>query len=89
MNESTKRVSKLVWHSDSGHAWLQVPKVYVPKGLKFSKYSYQDRTSLYLEEDMDASIFLDAMKDCIDEFTFKENHGNGDSPIRNLPHWQG
>lgn len=49
------------WIVDPGHGWLRVP-VMSAEGLTFSEYSYIDRVGgwLYLEEDCDASIWLNA-----------------------------
>ena len=47
------------WIIDIGHAWLQVSKrEYELNGFQASAYSYQDDTYVYLEEDMDASNYL-------------------------------
>lgn len=59
-------MSRLVWVSDAGHAWLSVAIEDVKElGLSpasFSVYSYVSRVSkrLYLEEDCDAGVFLNA-----------------------------
>lgn len=59
-------MSRLVWVSDPGHAWLSVSIADVEKvGLSpksFSNYSYvsRDTNRLYLEEDCDAVVFIKA-----------------------------
>jgi hypothetical protein len=53
------------WFADPGHAWLQVNKHKAfDLGLwnKISSYSYQDAHNIYLEEDIDASLFIQAYK---------------------------
>jgi hypothetical protein len=53
--------SKLVWISDPGHAWLRVPiGDYFASGIQASRYSYVDTAYVYLEEDCDAELYLDA-----------------------------
>jgi hypothetical protein len=50
--------------TDPGHGWLRVPhKVIRDMGLtakSFSRYSYVDNDYMYLEEDCDAGVFLQA-----------------------------
>ena len=49
--------------ADSGHAWLEVPRVeVVASGAEISRYSYYDPVTdmAYLEEDCDATVFLEA-----------------------------
>jgi hypothetical protein len=49
--------------SDPGHGWLEVPGHEIAKlGIadKISEYSYVHGKMVYLEEDCDAKIFIDA-----------------------------
>ena len=47
------------WIVDIGHAWLQVSKrEYELNGFQASTHSYQDKTYVYLEEDVDATRYL-------------------------------
>lgn len=51
------------WHSDPGHAWLEVKKELLIKlGIKdkISYFSYEKGSRVFLEEDCDASTFLEA-----------------------------
>lgn len=52
------------WHSDAGHEWLQVLKADCVKlGLTeadFSRYSYKDDSTFFLEGDADAGFFIEA-----------------------------
>jgi len=61
MTTSTKDQT-MVWHSDPSHAWLEVS---IPQlceaGLILSDlsiYSYRQGSTLYLEEDYDAPLYL-------------------------------
>jgi hypothetical protein len=77
---------------DPGHGWLAVPlKDCHALGLfcdSFSPYSYVSKagTTLYLEEDLDASVFVKAY---VDRFGNKpvlvEKHTNARSYVRSLP----
>lgn len=53
-----------VFHSDPGHGWLQVDWTQLKDvGLNptdFSRYSYRQRNTFYLEEDCDAPKFIKA-----------------------------
>lgn len=73
-----------VWHVDPGHSWLQVPKTSLG-GFKPSGYSYQDRTSVYLEEDCDAPGWMQMVG--LDQTTtkIKEVYYPDTCPIRNKP----
>jgi hypothetical protein len=80
------------WYSDPSHGWLKVPfKDLYDSGVsqKISSFSYLGTGSrfgyAFLEEDCDASLFLDA----IDlEPTFKERHSNiRESFTRKLPRY--
>jgi hypothetical protein len=56
-----ENIPGVMWIVDNGHGWLRVPMV-TAEGLRFSEYSYIDRAAgwLYLEEDCDARVWLDA-----------------------------
>ena len=76
--------------SDPGHGWLRVDVASAQAvGLEpssFSKFSYQQGHWLYLEEDMDASIFVKAYMDKHNRPpVIKEHHSNRPSVIRNYP----
>lgn len=52
------------FHSDAGHGWLEVRKRELEDlGLadKVSSYSYVRGDKVYLEEDCDASLFINAL----------------------------
>lgn len=54
---------KFKFHSDSGHGWLAVKRDLIYK-LKIdqtiSRFSYQKGSTVYLEEDMDMTTFINA-----------------------------
>ena len=77
----------LKFYSDPGHGWLAVKKEDVELlNLEISPFSYQKGKTVYLEEDCDASKFLDAYFKYteIDPQSYKcdERSCNGSSPIR-------
>ena len=50
------------FHEDAGHGWLAVPVEEVKaSGIEVSGYSYRKGNMAYLEEDLDAGLFMDAM----------------------------
>lgn len=52
-----------VFHTDPGHGWLAVKRselVFLGVLEKISPYSYMKGKTVYLEEDMDAAIFMQA-----------------------------
>jgi hypothetical protein len=53
-------MTTLVFHTDPGHGWLQVPrKMLTELGIsgEISPYSYEWGDYVFLEEDMDAGTF--------------------------------
>jgi len=88
------KTQKLTFHCDAGHGWLEVPREDVDAlGLadQISAYSYamasthQRAGMVYLEEDCDASLFLDAAKAAGWTIQIVEKYTAGDSPIRKYP----
>ena len=56
---------KYQYHTDAGHGWLHVKRSdLIALGIadKISGYSYQYLDDVYLEEDCDASLYLQALK---------------------------
>jgi hypothetical protein len=82
------KVKQFSFHHDGGHGWLQVPEQSL-KDLGIEHYvsghSYLKDKQVYLEEDMDASLFIAAWKaekgKEPDWFDFFED---GESKIRNF-----
>jgi hypothetical protein len=73
------------FYSDPGHGWLEVSReelamLHIDDAI--SQYSYQSGDKIYLEEDCDASLFVDALENIGIKFTFNSITSNNDSPIR-------
>jgi len=89
--DHSKIANKLVFnfHSDPSHGWLAVKKTLVRElGIvdQISAYSYMQGQSVYLEEDCDAGIFINAFEA---KFGFKPaikelSSRNAGSPIRSM-----
>ena len=97
----TKTIT-LKWYSDPGHAWLKVTRrsaEYLGILPNISAYSYQSKKGniLYLEEDRDAPLFLEALvtkniwalsfdqrNSLVTKWDEMENVRSGLSPIRKL-----
>jgi hypothetical protein len=74
-----------IFHSDPGHGWLEVTRAECKRlGIlnKISIYSYQRGNKVYLEEDCDATLFIEAKKEHKEEFKFDEQNVEV-TPIRN------
>ena len=53
------------------HGWLRVPRTEIETlGIEVTRYSYEDGTYLYLEEDCDLSTFINAKADRNDPVNF-------------------
>ena len=68
------KMRQFAFHHDSGHGWLQVPERLLKElGIEhfISRFSYKKDDQVWLEEDMDASLFIEA---------FKSEKGT-------MPHW--
>ena len=76
------------FHQDGGHAWLKVSKKLFNKTNAsiehISRFSYQDNNNYYLEQDCDATMYLNNLKEQGIKYSFI-NIDDGDySPIRKL-----
>jgi hypothetical protein len=74
-------------HTDSGHGWLEVGRdeltmLHIEDMV--SRYSYQAGNKVYLEEDCDASVFVNALENMGTKVEYNSIHTDGDSPIRML-----
>lgn len=63
-----KAMFKFLFLSDGGHGWLRVPLAVIREETpelieKITKYSYMNSRYAYLEEDQDAPLFLNALKE--------------------------
>lgn len=53
----------LKWIMDDGHGWLRVDKSnYMQSNFNASRHSYYDDQFVYLEEDCDASLYINEHK---------------------------
>ena len=65
----------LTFYADPGHAWVKVPHHMIRDlgiGSKISRFSYMDRDHAYLEEDCDAALLIEKLRDQGVEVTFSE-----------------
>lgn len=87
-------MTTFTFHTDPAHGWIEVPldtlinKLTTKQGLAISTFSYFSNQNklVYLEEDCDASIFLDVVGADYTDLHYK--HTDNDSFIRNLPSFQ-
>ena len=83
---------RLTYFQDPGHGWIATTRAMVQKlGIadKVSSYSYTDGDSVYLEEDCDAGLFVNALRATGEPVEIVESFSNSDSFIRRLPHYNG
>jgi len=77
---------KFNFYSDPGHGWLKVSKKLIQQlGIEdqITTYSYMRNDFVYLEEDCDASTFINAYEAKYGvKIEFKYNNSNRDSKIR-------
>jgi hypothetical protein len=83
-------MNKYTWHIDPGHAWLEAPVDEVRRferteQVQLSDYSYRRLDSVYLEEDCDATAFLNWIGR--DNFTLQDCPEDG-GWIRNLNRYE-
>ncbi len=80
------------FHSDAGHGWLAVKLALVRElGLasEISPYSYMQGQTAYLEEDCDATKFINAFKTRFGiEPQIKDLDPKDRSPIRSMKRFQ-
>ena len=92
----------VLWHSDCGHAWLEVDKDILKKlGIsnKISRFSYENNGKAFLEEDCDAHIFFEYYFGQSEWFkneqylkiaqNIDEKNYSGEAPIRNYNEYKG
>jgi hypothetical protein len=79
------------FYSDPGHGWLEVPKTKILElGIehKISTCSYTNTNSVFLEEDCDVNVFLQALsEEERSSIEFRELFSNHESQIRNYPEY--
>ena len=75
----------LHFYTDPGHGWLKVPKnhpAFRVIASRISDYSYERGNFVYLEEDCDASLFLQVLHNCKIELVVHSHHSDRRSRIR-------
>ena len=76
----------LTYHTDPGHGWLEVDRSELDRlGIsgRISPYSYMRGATAYLEEDCDATLYIDAVRaETGRNPDYVEKHTNDSSPIR-------
>lgn len=73
------------FHTDPGHGWLEVSKEELSIfniADKISSYSYKLGSKVFLEEDCDAGLFINALENKGIKFTYTTINSNSDSIIR-------
>jgi len=73
-----------IFHTDPGHGWLEVNRSELRRlNLldDITECSYQKGDKVFLEEDCDATRFIEAKKQAKEPFIFEEKYED-DSPIR-------
>ena len=81
----TFKVVKRNFYEDPGHGWLKVSvKEIIRLGIhnQISSYSYIRNGSVFLEEDCDATRYIDALKKDGKRLKFTRFHTNRSSKIR-------
>lgn len=77
--------------SDPGHGWLKCHKRLLDQlGIadKISSYSYMRENYAYLEEDCDAGLLINALRERGFDLKFRErNRAHGYSRVRNYAHY--
>ena len=77
---------KVYFYSDPGHGWLSVSRKTLAKYVdlkKVSSYSYQRKDRVFLEEDLDAPLFITALQKAGKKIEVVEYTTNRNSKIRN------
>lgn len=84
------KTRKLTFHTDPGHGWLEVSRSDLAElgiAASVTPYSYQDAGRVYLEEDCDASLYLEAAKAAGWRVTMVEKYADP-SPVRNFQQYR-
>lgn len=77
--------------SDPGHGWLRITRDDVnASGIadKVSSYSYQRGRWVYLEEDCDAALYIDALREKGVSIVFRGRCANNRSSIRSFDRYR-
>jgi hypothetical protein len=84
------RTKKVPFYADPGHGWAKVTRTELRKlNLldKISSYSYQRGKHVYLEEDCDLSLYIEALQLRGIQLKTDYNHTNNESRIRSYEHF--
>ena len=84
------KTKKLTFHADPGHGWLEVEfsdLLELEIENKISAWSYVKADKVYLEEDCDASLFLDFAKNNGWTINIQESYQEN-TPIRNYQRYE-
>lgn len=82
---------KLTFHTDPGHGWLEIPRADLDAldiAHQISAYSFERADRVYLEEDCDAALYMDAAKAKGWTLNMTESFAPDNSPIRDFPRYQ-
>ena len=75
----------LTFYTDPGHGWLKAPHSLLHEfGIenKVTSYSYVRNNDVFLEEDCDAGLLMDALRQAGVAVTIKRQNTNKSSKIR-------
>lgn len=75
----------LKFHTDPGHGWIETPRTLLKKlGIldKITNCSYEKGSSVFLEEDVDASILFKSLKTKGIDFEITEVYSEYPNKIR-------
>lgn len=78
-------------HIDAGHAWLEVAYAHLEQlgiAASISPYSHRDGDTVYLEEDCDEPLFLDAAMAAGWDIRFETVAYSDLAPLRELPRYR-
>ena len=81
----------LHFYADPGHGWLSAPKTLIARlGIsdRISSYSYHSESMVFLEEDADAALLIDAMRDSKIPLKIRVHSTSRRSRIRSLPRYR-
>jgi hypothetical protein len=82
---------QLTYLQDPGHGWIACPLPLAHDlgiAAQVSRYSYLDGDTLWLEEDCDAALLVDALRARGEPVSFREIHVNHDAYVRAMPRWR-
>lgn len=89
-NTAPKKEKTYIFHTDPGHGWLAVKEkelIELNIAHEISAYSYHKGQTVYLEEDRDAGIFIEALAAKGREFKHRSSYQER-TPIRSYPSYE-